>query len=114
MSDDVTVNHPTNRIVKEKQELLGLIKKGVIRYTTFERMPEAFLFFPGMVVVMGSENVTPAAGAPGAGKKIQRRYSNTWMHQNGRWQLRVRHANNVARHYKSKVEHLLPALTLGF
>jgi len=46
MSDDVTVNHPTNRIVKEKQELLGLIKKGVIHYTTFERMPEAFFIFP--------------------------------------------------------------------
>ncbi len=29
MDDDVTVNHPTNRIVKEKQELLNLIKKGV-------------------------------------------------------------------------------------
>jgi hypothetical protein len=27
MSDDVTVNHPTNKIVKEKAELLSLIKK---------------------------------------------------------------------------------------
>jgi len=95
MSDDVTVNHPTNRIVKEKEELLALIKKGVIRYTAFERIPETFLFFAGMVVVMGSEKVTPAAGAPGAGKQLQRRYTNTWMNQNGRWQLRVRHANNV-------------------
>lgn len=95
MDDDVTVNHPTNRIVKEKKELLELIKKGVIRYTSFERTPEAFLFFKDMVVVMGRESVVPAAGAPNAGKKLQRRYTNTWMKLDGKWRLMVRHANNV-------------------
>lgn len=95
MDDDVTVNHPTNRIVKEKQELLDLIKKGVIRYTAFERFPETFLFYPGMVVVMGMERVVPASGAPNAGKTIARRYTNIWMKKENRWRLAVRHANNV-------------------
>ena len=95
MDDDITVNHPTNRIVKEKEELLNLIKQGVIRYTTFERSPEKFLFFNNMVVVMGSEVVVPAKGAPNAEKKIQRRYTNIWMKKDDRWQLTVRHANNV-------------------
>jgi ketosteroid isomerase-like protein len=95
MDDDVTVNHPTNRIVKEKKELLDLIKEGVIRYTAFERFPETFLFFKDMVVVMGSETVVPAKGAPNAGKTIQRRYTNFWMKKNNRWLLTVRHANNV-------------------
>src|SRR5688572_24926836 len=45
MHDDVTVNHPTNRIVKEKKELLDLIQNGTIRYTKFERTPETFLFY---------------------------------------------------------------------
>ena len=95
MDDDVTVNHPTNRIVKEKKELLGLIDNGVIRYTTFDRRPEKFLFFDDMVVVMGGEVVVPAHGAPNAGKTLQRRYTNVWMRRDGSWRLAVRHANNV-------------------
>jgi ketosteroid isomerase-like protein len=95
MDDSVTVNHPTNRIIKEKKELLGLIQAGIIRYTSFERFPETFLFFPDMVVVMGGETVVPAQGAPNAGKTLQRRYTNVWMKRDGRWRLTVRHANNV-------------------
>ncbi|HLO57404.1 MAG TPA: nuclear transport factor 2 family protein, partial [Bacteroidales bacterium] len=95
MDDDVTVNHPTNRIVKEKKELLDLINKGVIRYTSFERFPETFLFFKDMVVVMGNETVVPAKGAPNEGNTLNRRYTNIWMYQNGHWRLTVRHANNV-------------------
>lgn len=95
MDDDVTVNHPTNRIVKEKQQLLALIRQGVIRYTAFDRHPEAFLFFKDMVVVMGRETVVPAPGAPNAGKTLQRRYTNVWMRRDGQWRLTVRHANNV-------------------
>ena len=95
MADEVTVNHPTNRIVKEKQELLGLMKQGVIRYTAFERSPETFLFFKDVVVVMGNEVVVPARGAPNAGRKLRRRYTNFWMKTDGKWQLTVRHANNV-------------------
>jgi ketosteroid isomerase-like protein len=95
MDDEVTVNHPTNRIVKEKKELLDLIRKGVIRYTSFERVPEVFLFFTDMVVVMGKETVVPAKGAPNAGQTLQRRYTNVWMKRDGKWRLTVRHANNV-------------------
>jgi ketosteroid isomerase-like protein len=95
MADDVTVNHPTNRIVKEKNELMDLINKGIIRYTSFERFPETFLFYNDMVTVMGYEFVVPAEGAPNAGKRIQRRYTNIWMKNNGKWQLTIRHANNV-------------------
>jgi ketosteroid isomerase-like protein len=95
MDDDVTVNHPTNRIVKEKKELLDLIDKGVIRYTSFNRYPETFLFFKDMVVVMGNETVVPAKGAPNAGESLIRRYTNIWMNRNGKWRLTVRHANNV-------------------
>jgi len=95
MDDDVTVNHPTNRIVKEKKQLLDLIGKGVIRYTSFERRPETFLFFKDMVVVMGGETVVPASGAPNAGETLTRRYTNVWMLRDGKWRLTVRHANNV-------------------
>jgi ketosteroid isomerase-like protein len=95
MADDVSVNHPTNRIVNEKKELLDLIGKGVIRYTRFERRPEKFLFYRDMVVVMGDETVVPAKGAPNEGKVLRRRYTNTWLLANGQWRLAFRHANNV-------------------
>jgi ketosteroid isomerase-like protein len=95
MDDDITINHPTNRIVKEKKELLDLIHQGVISYTSFERYPETFLFFNDMVVVMGNETVVPAKGAPNAGKTLQRRYTNIWMNRDGKWRLTVRHANNI-------------------
>ena len=95
MDDDVTVNHPTNRIVREKQQLLDLIDAGVIRYDAFERTPEQLLFFDGMVVVMGGEVVVPAKGAPNAGRELKRRYTNVWMQRDGAWRLVVRHANNV-------------------
>lgn len=95
MDDEVTVNHPTGRIVKEKKELLDLIRQDVIRYTAFERTPERFLFFADMVVVMGGEVVVPAPGAPNAGQRLPRRYTNAWMKRDGRWKLAFRHANNV-------------------
>ncbi|MFZ1683660.1 MAG: nuclear transport factor 2 family protein [Candidatus Zixiibacteriota bacterium] len=97
MDDDITVNHPTNRIVKEKKELLDLIRKGVIRYTSFKRFPETFLYFNDIVVVMGSETVVPAKGAPNEGVTLQRRYTNVWMKRDGTWRLTVRHANNVCK-----------------
>ena len=95
MDDNIIVNHPTNRIVKEKKELLDLIRQGIIRYTSFKRYPELFLFFKDMVVVMGNEIVVPSEGAPNAGKALQRRYTNIWMMREGKWRLTVRHANNV-------------------
>jgi ketosteroid isomerase-like protein len=96
LPDDHTVNHPTNRIVQEKAELLAMISSGVIRYTRFERRPEKFLFYDDMVVVMGDETVVPAAGAPNAGVELRRRYTNGWMRQeDGKWRLAFRHANNV-------------------
>lgn len=95
LPDDHTVNHPTNRIVQEKSELLNLIGNGVIRYTSFERRPEKFLFYKDLVVVMGDETVIPAPGAPNEGVILRRRYTNAWMLQDGKWRLAFRHANNV-------------------
>jgi ketosteroid isomerase-like protein len=95
LPDDHTVNHPTNRIVQEKTELLKLIDDGVIRYARFERRPEKFLFYRDLVVVMGDETVVPAPGAPNEGKVLRRRYTNAWMQQDGKWRLAFRHANNV-------------------
>lgn len=83
------------QIVNETQGILKMIRSGVIRYSAFERFPEKIIVLDGMVVVMGYERVVPADGAPNAGKILQRRYTNIWAQHNGKWQLTIRHANNV-------------------
>jgi hypothetical protein len=55
-----------------------------------------------MVVVMGSEVVVPAPGAPNADKSLKRRYTNVWMNRDGKWRLTVRHANNVCENTSEK------------
>jgi Domain of unknown function (DUF4440) len=105
MDDNITVNHPTNRIVNEKKELLNLIRQGVIRYSSFERFPKTFLSFKDKVIVMGNDLVVPASGAPNAGKSLKRRYTNVWMNYDGKWRLTVRHANNVCAGASEKTNH---------
>jgi ketosteroid isomerase-like protein len=95
LAEDVTTNHPTNKVVKEREGIFALIRRGVINYSSFVREPEAFLFHQNMVVVMGHETLVPAGDAPEAGKTIRRRYTNVWMKRKGKWQLAVRHAHII-------------------
>jgi len=95
IADDAVTNHPTNKIVKERDGIFELIRNGTINYTSFVREPESLFFYPNMVVVMGHETIVPAGKAPGAGQTVRRRYTNIWMKRNGKWQLSVRHANIV-------------------
>ena len=92
---DLTVNSPRGAIVNGKKELFDLIKNGIVKYKTFVRTPERFLFYKDMVIVMGNETVVPAGTAPHAGETVKRRYTDIWMMHDGRWQLQVRHANIV-------------------
>jgi len=93
IAEDATTNHPTNRIVKERDGIFELIRNGTINYASFAREPEEFLFYKDMVVVMGRETITMAGNQ--AGKVINRRYTNVWMKQKGKWLLSIRHAHIV-------------------
>ncbi len=98
IADDAVTNHPTNKIVKERDGIVELIRNGTINYSSFVREPESVMIYPDMpniVVVMGHETIEPAGKAPGAGKTVRRRYTNIWMKRNGKWQLTVRHAHIV-------------------
>lgn len=95
LAEDATTNHPTNKIVNEREGIFELIRNGTINYAAFERVPETFLFYKNMVVVMGRETIVPAGSAPGAGQTVRRRYTNIWMKHKGKWLLNVRHANVV-------------------
>ena len=95
MAEEVTTNHPTNKVVNEREGIFELIRTGIINYSSFEREPETFLFYKNTVIVMGNETLTPTGNAPGAGQTIRRRYTNIWMKTKGKWLLTVRHAHIV-------------------
>ena len=95
MAEEVTTNHPTNKVVNEREGIFRMIRDGVIDHSSFVREPEKFLLFPDMVVVMGRETLTPQGKAPRAGQTIRRRYTNIWMKHEEKWLLTVRHAHIV-------------------
>ena len=95
IAEDAVTNHPTNKIVQEREGIFELIRTGVINYSSFVREPETFLFYKDMVVVMGNETLTLASSGNEAGKTIRRRYTNVWMKKKGKWLLTIRHAHIV-------------------
>jgi ketosteroid isomerase-like protein len=94
---DFMVNAPFNRVTMGSQEVIGLVKKGAISYSSFTRNIEQIMVKGDMAITMGVEEVVPKGDTPGAGKTIERRYTNIWVKQNDTWQLTARHANVVTR-----------------
>jgi ketosteroid isomerase-like protein len=94
---DFMVNAPFNRVTMGSQEVIDLVKKGVISYSSFTRNIEQIMVKGDMVITMGSEEVVPKGNIPGAGKTVHRRYTNIWTKQNNTWKLTARHANEIPK-----------------
>ena len=75
--------------------MVALIRNGTIDYSSFARDIETILFHDNVLIVMGSETITPVNKAPFAGQTVRRRYTHFWMRRNGAWRLTARHANVV-------------------
>lgn len=95
IAEDAVTNHPTNKVVKEREGIFELIRNGTINYSSFLREPEEFLFYKNMVVVMGHETLTQKSKTDGPLQTVNRRYTNVWMKRYGKWQLAIRHAHIV-------------------
>lgn len=93
---DFTVNNPRNSITRGAEEVIALIRNGTIDYSSFARDIEAILFHGDVVIVMGSETITPVNKAPFAGQTLRRRFTHFWMRRDGEWRLTARHANVVS------------------
>jgi ketosteroid isomerase-like protein len=96
-AEDFTVNNPQHRISGSRQEVLNLVRSGVIKYSSFERTIEAIRIHGDTVIVMGREVVTPVRDGPEAGQPLPRRYTNIWMKNGNEWRLTARHANAICR-----------------
>jgi hypothetical protein len=95
-ADDFTVNAPNNRIMG-KAQILELMKQHTgLQYSSFERHREATVIRRDCAVTMGYEIVVPKGNVPNSGKTINRRYSNTYYLQSGRWSLIARQATIVS------------------
>ena len=87
---DFKVNNPFNEVDKADR-----IRSGAVTYSSFVRIPESVQIHKNTVIVMGRETVVPKGNSPGAGKTINRRYTNIWMKREGKWRLIARHASVI-------------------
>ncbi len=94
-AEDFTVNAPFNRVLLSRQELMDMVNKGNIQFSSFTRNIEQVIVKKNIAVTMGSEEVVFTGNVSQAGQSIKRRFTNIWMKQNGVWGLTFRHANNL-------------------
>lgn len=95
-AEEFIVNNPQNQISPNREAVLALVKRGVIRYAAFERRIESIRFSADIAIVMGAETVEPVGDTPRAGGTVERRFTNIWRKQDATWYMIARHANVTA------------------
>ena len=91
---DYVVNNPFNEAVDASK---GPIQAGTLTYSSFVREVERVLIRGNTVIVMGRETVVPKGTSPDAGKTINRRFTDVWMKQKGKWLMTARQASVVCQ-----------------
>lgn len=94
-SGTMIVNNPQSTISADRGVVLGLVRQGLIHYSSFERAIEAIRFDGDIAIVMGSEQVVPVGDAPRAGQTVHRRFTNVWKKTGTTWVIIARHANVI-------------------
>ena len=95
-SEELIVNNPQNEISVDRGAVLDRVKRGLIRYSEFERRIESIRFNGDLAIVMGSETVVRKDDSATPRPAVHRRYTNIWKRSGSTWRLIVRHANVVA------------------
>ena len=94
-SPQMIVNNPQNGITPNRDAILDRVKRGLIRYSSYELKIEAVRVTGDIAIVMGSETVAPIGDAPRAGQTVHRRYTDIWMKSGSTWVSVARHASVV-------------------
>ena len=93
---NLRINAPGGRVLTREQFLANMLS-GEIAAEGFERTTEDVTISADVAVVMGRETFTPAAtselGRTFGAKPLQRRFTNIYVWQKGRWLWLARHAN---------------------
>ena len=95
-SSTFVANTPANAVLTGR-EMLESFVRGAVGYQSVEQhLDYAASHGPDLVVLMGEEIVVPRAGAPNAGKRIHRRFTDVFRRENGEWRYDLRHANVIS------------------
>lgn len=93
---NLRINAPGGRVLTREQFLANM-RSGEIAAEGFKRTAEEVSISGSVAVVMGRETFTPAAsselGRTFGAKALQRRYTNIYVWEEGRWLWLARHAN---------------------
>jgi ketosteroid isomerase-like protein len=99
-SEQLIVNTPQSDVSADRSVVLDRIKRGLIRYSQFDRQIEVIRFNGDLAIVMGSETIVrkaDPAGAPASSPKpVRRRFTNIWRQSAQGWRMIARHANVIA------------------
>jgi hypothetical protein len=95
-SDDLVVTNPLNKFVT-KQQVLGMVRGGILVITSYDRQIEYLRAYDDTVIAVGNETVVWGGKMPNAGKTEHLRFTAIWMKQHGHWQQVARHANVVSQ-----------------
>jgi hypothetical protein len=100
MHPSFTVNGPEGQIWP-RAKVLAMWRNGGIGHDHFERRVESVTLVKNVGIVEGHELVQPSADSAAGkrrhdgGRRVQRRYTNVWLWDEGRWWFLARHANEV-------------------
>lgn len=98
---NLRINAPGGRILTREQFLANM-RSGEIAAEGFDRTAEDVSISGNIAVVMGHETFTPVAsselGRAFGAKPLQRRYTNVYLRQQGRWLWLARQASIVPSH----------------
>ena len=93
---NLRINAPGGRVLT-REAFLANMRNGEIVAEGFERTAEDVSISGDIAVVMGREVFTPAAsselGRTFGARPLQRRYTNVYVWEGGRWRWLARHAN---------------------
>ncbi len=99
---DLRINAPGGRVLTREQFLANM-RSGEIAAEGFQRTAEDVRISGNVAVIMGRETFTPTAsselGRAFGPKPLQRRYTNIYVWEQGRWLWLARHANVLPTAY---------------
>ena len=94
-SEQLIVNNPQNEISADRSVVLDRVKRGLIRYSQFDRRIESIRFDKDVAIVMGSETIVRKGDTVSGTEPVRRRFTNIWRQQGPSWRMIARHANVV-------------------
>lgn len=99
MHDNYMINGPRN-LINRKPSLVRMLGEGAMSSESFDRVVEAVQITDNVGIVMGRETVTPVPGSAlgdiWGSRQLQRRYTNVFIWEDGRWRFLARQATIAA------------------